>query len=120
MSRVTWLRRFAFFGRTAVRAARRGEKVAEESRVDGDGPKVLPVLWLGEKRYWIDLRLQEFRTVDPVLECIGFDSAEGRRLCRLANVVTCPRCGTSVIVSGWMAGKELRCVRCLAEIEAAA
>jgi len=94
--------------------------MAEKSRVEGEGPKVLPVLWLAGKRYWIDLRLGEFRNVEPPLECIGFDSAEGRRLCRLANVVRCSRCGTSVIVPGHLASRELWCVRCLAEVEAAA
>lgn len=84
-----------------------------------EGPKVLPMLWMGEKRYWIDLRLGEFRSMEGPLECVGFDTAEGSRLCRLANVVECPRCGTSVIVSGWLAKKRLWCVRCLAEIEAA-
>ena len=93
--------------------------MAEKSQVEEEGPKVLPVLWMGERRWWIDLRLGEFRTVEPVLECIGFDSAEGRRLCRLANVVSCPRCGTSMIVSGWLAERVLWCVRCLAEIESA-
>lgn len=86
------------------------------SQVEEHGPRVLPVLWMGEKRWWIDLRLGEFRTVGPPLECVGFDSDEGRRLCRLASVVECPRCGTNVIVPGHLADEELRCVRCLAVI----
>ena len=89
-----------------------------ESQVE-EGPRVLPVLWMGEKRYWIDLRLGEFRSMEGPLEFVGFDTAEGKRLCRLANVVRCPRCSTSMIVSGWLAKKRLWCVRCLAEIESA-
>jgi len=84
-----------------------------------EGPKVLPVLWMGEKRYWIDLRLGEFRSMEGPLEFVGFDTDRGKRLCRLANVVRCPRCGTCFIVSGWLAKRRLGCVRCLAEIESA-
>ena len=72
----------------------------------------LPTILLGSKGYFIDLKARLFReTLDPG-RYIDFDSVEGERLCRQAGVVTCLRCGASVIVSVSIWGEELRCVRC--------
>ena len=43
-------------------------------------PRRLPILKYKGKRYFIDWRLREFRTVDPPLEFVPFDSELGREI----------------------------------------
>ena len=73
---------------------------------------VLPIARVNGTGYYVDLGHRLFRDTMNPLRYIDFDSAEGRQLCRQAGVVTCLRCGTSVIVSRLMTGNGLRCVRC--------
>jgi len=45
-------------------------------------PRRLPTLKYKDKRYFIDWRLREFRTVIPPLEFVPFDSELGREIDR--------------------------------------
>ena len=49
-------------------------------------PKHLPIITYQEKHYFVDIMLQEFRTVTPPIqqiEFIRFDSEQGREMCRV-------------------------------------
>lgn len=88
----------------------RGTNEAREDRA-------LPTILLGGKGYFIDLEARLFReTMDPG-RYIDFDSAKGSGLCKQAGIVTCLRCGASVIVSAALCGAQLRCVRCGTAVE---
>ena len=76
-------------------------------------PKVLPLVRMGERTLFVDLRLRQFRTVGPPLTCIDFSSEDGKRMCEIANIASCPRCRTSVIVPGGRDEGELHCPDCL-------
>ena len=72
----------------------------------------LPTVLLGGKGYFIDLEARLFReTVNPG-RYVDFDSVKGKRLCQEAGVVTCLRCGASVIVAAAGRRQGLHCVRC--------
>ena len=76
------------------------------------GPQRLPLFVMDGKQYFADLRLREFRTIDGPLKSIGFDSDQGRQLCLLTGIVTCGRCGMSVMISGFYRDRELCCMNC--------
>ena len=77
----------------------------------------LPTVLLGGKGYFIDLEARLFReTMDPG-RYVDFDSVKGKELREQAGVVTCLRCGTSVLVPASVKGNRLRCVRCGGFIE---
>ena len=77
----------------------------------------LPTIVLGGKGYFIDLEKRLFReTMDPG-RYVDFDSVKGKWLCEQAGVVTCLRCGASVIVAATLRKEQPRCVRCGAFIE---
>ena len=79
--------------------------------------RALPTILLGGKGYFIDLEARLFReTMDPG-QYIDFDSVKGSELREQAGIVTCLRCGASVIVSVALRGTQLRCVRCGTAIE---
>ena len=72
----------------------------------------LPTILLGGKGYVIDLEARLFReTMDPG-RYVDFDSVKGSELRERAGIVTCLRCGASVMVSAALRGAQLRCVRC--------
>jgi hypothetical protein len=80
------------------------------------GVRCLPIAVLPTGRHFIDLRLGEFRPVENPFAVVKFDSEEGRRMCLLANVVSCQLCGTHMIVPGTIAAGESYCVCCLHRI----
>ena len=43
-------------------------------------PRRLPTITYRGKKYFIDWRLREFRTVNPPLEFVPFDSELGRKI----------------------------------------
>ena len=43
-------------------------------------PRRLPIVTYKGKKYYIDLRLKQFRSVEPPLEFIPFDSELGRKI----------------------------------------
>jgi hypothetical protein len=75
-------------------------------------PKVLPLVRVGEQTVFVDLRLRQFRTDGAPLAFIDFSSEEGKQMCTIANVVSCQRCRTSVIVAGGKEDEELHCPDC--------
>ncbi len=77
------------------------------------GPWVLPVVQWGPQRYFVDLRLRQFRDVSRPHEFIDFDSELGRKMRRQSGIVVCPACGTSAMLSA-SDSDDLRCMRCFA------
>ncbi len=73
---------------------------------------VLPTVRLGGRAYIIDLRLRLFRETMEPGNYVDFDSVKGQEMVRDAGVVTCMRCGASVIVACEAMREELRCVGC--------
>jgi hypothetical protein len=86
-------------------------------RISEHWPKVLPRIQAGADSYFVDLRLRQFRRAEGPLEFIDFGSETGRTLCDQANIVCCPACGASIIVSGACRRQELACTLCLGPIE---
>ena len=80
------------------------------------GPKVLPVVQVGEHALFVDLRLGQFRTVRHPLVFIDFASEDGKKLCDLANVASCPMCNTHIIVPGALRTESFRCVNCFSRL----
>ena len=79
--------------------------------------RALPTILLGGKGYFIDLEARLFReTMDPG-RYVDFDSVKGSELREQAGIVTCLRCGASVIVSAALRGARLWCVRCGMDLE---
>ena len=72
-------------------------------------PQVLPVVSLGGTAYLVDLGQRQFRETMNPSSYVDFDTVKGEQLCRQAGVVTCLRCGMSVIAAPV---EELRCMRC--------
>ena len=81
------------------------------------GPNFLTVLKLPGISYFIDLRLGQFRDIENPCNFYDFNSEDGRRRCQQANVITCKKCNTHMIVSVRMKTCGLNCVRCIAPIE---
>jgi len=79
-------------------------------------PKVLPLVQIGGHALFVDLRLGQFRTARPPLVFIEFASEDGKRLCDVANVVSCPMCKTHIIVPGGSRTERLRCVNCFSRL----
>jgi len=79
-------------------------------------PEVLPYVQCGDHRYFVDLKLHQFRNTENPRESIDFDSDEGRRMCMWSGVITCPRCGISTIVLMILLLTPLHCVSCGASI----
>ena len=77
---------------------------------------VLPVVRLEGTAYFIDLSQRQFRETMNQGDYVDFDSVKGKRLCEEAGVVTCLRCGASVIVAASLLELQLRCVRCGAAV----
>jgi len=76
------------------------------------GYRALPVVLFEGKQYFADLRLNEFRPVQGLLESIPFDSEEGKVMCRNTGMVTCKSCGMSFLISMAYEEEPLRCMRC--------
>lgn len=77
----------------------------------------LPTILVGGKGYFIDLEARLFReTMDPGCY-IDFDSVKGKWLSQQTGVVTCLRCGASVIVAASLLEVQLRSVRCGSAVE---
>jgi len=83
-------------------------------RTDGKTtvPAVLPVARIEGTAYLIDLESRFFREALYPGRYVDFDTVKGRTLCGLAGVITCLRCGTSVIMATSMKHVDLRCVCC--------
>jgi hypothetical protein len=81
------------------------------------GVRCLPIATLPTGRYFVDLRLGEFRQVEIPFSVVRFGSDAGQDMCRRANVVSCPSCGTHVIAPGTTRQGEFYCVRCLHRID---
>jgi len=75
-------------------------------------PWALPIVRDGATKYFADLRLREFRNISYPHNYIGFDSEQGRSICRQNGIIICPHCGTSVIISPSLDIGKLRCVKC--------
>ena len=78
---------------------------------------VLPTILLGGKGYFVDLEARLFKETMNPCSYVDFDSVKGQELSQQAGVVTCLRCGASVIVSAALRVERLKCVRCGAFIE---
>ena len=72
----------------------------------------LPAVRVDGTAYVVDLGRRQFRDTFNVNGRIDFDSVEGQRLCAATGVVTCLRCGMSVIVPMSDEDDEWRCMRC--------
>lgn len=81
-----------------------------------NGPRRLPVLALPKHSYYIDLVLGQFRDVENAYIFIDFDSEEGGLMCDTGNIVTCPACGTHMIVTSRIRATGFHCVQCLRRI----
>ena len=79
---------------------------------DYSGPQMLPLFLMDGKRYFADLRMREFRIIGGSLQSIGFDSDKGRRMCLQTGIVTCGKCGMSVMLSSFYHDRELCCMNC--------
>ena len=79
--------------------------------------RALPTILLGGKGYFIDLESRLFRATMDSGRYVDFDSVKGKGLCGQVGVVTCLRCGASVIVAASLHEEQLRCVRCGAAVE---
>ena len=88
--------------------------VQENESIEEIWPKVLPMIQLGTKSYFVDLRLRQFREASDPYVYVEFGSDTGRRMCNRANIVSCPDCGLSIIIPGVWRGQDLSCIRCLA------
>jgi hypothetical protein len=77
----------------------------------------MPTMLLAGKGYFIDLEARLFRETMAPGRYVDFDSAKGQELCEQAGIVTCLRCGASVVVSAALRGAPLRCVRCGTAVE---
>ena len=89
----------------------------KSKNVNETGPRVLPIVLHKGEQYFTDLRLNEFRPIQGLLESIPFDGEEGRIICRNTGVVTCESCGMSTIISKTYEKEELRCMQCFSRIE---
>ena len=78
--------------------------------INETGPRALPVVLHKGVQYFADLRLNEFRPVQGLLESIPFDGEEGRIICRDTGVVICKSCKMSAIISKAFEEKQLRCI----------
>lgn len=54
--------------------------------------KALETVKLDKEKYFIDMRLGEFRKAD-FFERVDFASKHGSKLCRKFGIFQCPRCG---------------------------
>jgi len=77
-------------------------------------PWALPVVYYRIRRYFVDLRLRQFREIENPGNCVEFESEQGQQMCRQSGIMTCPECGMSVIVPAAVEGEELRCMKCSA------
>lgn len=80
------------------------------------GPWMLPMVCYRTRRYFVDLRLRQFRDVENPHNFFDFEGEQGRQMCRHEGVTICPMCGMGAIVSTTLRNEELRCMRCLARI----
>ena len=67
-----------------------------------EGPRRLPTLRFEDGEYFIDNRLDEFRTVTPPvrrIEFIRFESEKGLRMLKACVWRECTRCGRLVAVA---------------------
>ena len=80
-------------------------------------PKVLPMIRLGPKTYFVDLRLRQFREVSNPYDYVDFESGEGKQMCDQANIVSCSDCRVSIIVTGMWRREDLSCIRCLSVLQ---
>ena len=77
------------------------------------GRPALPIVRMNGTAYMVDLGQRQFRDTFNLQGWIDFDSVKGERLRSLIGVVTCLRCGMSVIVSMTPGNDDrLRCMRC--------
>ncbi len=83
---------------------------------DADGTWVLPVVQHGTTKYFVDLRLRQFRNVRKPHEYWGFESETGQKMCEQTGIVVCRECRMAAIISPALDREELRCMNCLALI----
>jgi len=72
--------------------------------------KVLPIVRIQDKEYFVDLRLGQFREVQNPYEYINFDTSEGKVLLEYVPLVECQHCGFRAVVS--KTNEELSCMKC--------
>ena len=72
----------------------------------------LPAISIDRTTYFVNLALRILRKAFDPHGHVDFDSVEGVRLCRLAGVVTCSRCGMSAIVALSDREDVRNCMRC--------
>jgi len=70
----------------------------EQNRCDATRWVVLAQVCIDDVEYTIDFGTRTFREVARPFVTVRFDSELGKRLCRLAGVVTCPCCDVSTLV----------------------
>jgi hypothetical protein len=80
------------------------------------GPWMLPIVYYEARRYFVDLRLSQFREVENPHNFHDFDGERGRQMRRQTGVAVCPACGMAVIVATILNHEELRCMSCFRRI----
>ena len=83
------------------------------------GPRRLPTVHHDGDEYFVDVRLQQFRTVTPPLrhiEFIDFESERGRRMLEDCLILECFWCGQTIVVSRRSNEKDAQCLQCGARL----
>ena len=80
--------------------------------LEGKRPQALPVVSADATSYLVDLAGRILRPAFTPAKRIDFDSVKGNQICARAGVLTCLRCGMSVIVAGTATTQVLQRMRC--------
>jgi len=73
-------------------------------------PRCQPIVSVDGTTFFVDLDNRLLRAAFKPGTRIDFDAVDGRRICEIAGVVTCRRCGMSAIVAD--SARPLCCMRC--------
>jgi predicted RNA-binding Zn-ribbon protein involved in translation (DUF1610 family) len=85
----------------------------EEKKDEGCwGPRRLPILHIGGRAYFVDLRLHELRAVDDVDVAIDLRSPAGQAAVEAWKAIHCPTCGQLSVVRRDDPVEVIGCPRC--------
>jgi hypothetical protein len=73
-------------------------------------PKVLPIVRVRDKEFFVDLRLGQFREVHDPHAFIDFDTPEGDDLLEYVPLAECQHCGFKAIITN--TDDDLSCMKC--------
>jgi DNA-directed RNA polymerase subunit RPC12/RpoP len=79
-------------------------------------PKVLPIVRIRDKEYFVDLRLGQFREVHDPHSFIDFFTPEGDAVLEYVPLVECQHCGFRAIISSAYKDEELYCMKCRSKV----